>query len=64
VAEAIQWNDASAEQRAFLLDPQTSGGLLIALPHVAAQEFRSQFPPARVVGSVVARGEYPPLVIA
>jgi selenide, water dikinase len=63
VADGIQWNDASDEERAFLLDPQTSGGLMIALPHLAAEEFRLQFPQARVIGSIVSRGDYP-LVIA
>jgi selenide,water dikinase len=63
VAGAIQWTEASPVQRAVLLDPQTSGGLLIALARVAAEEFRLQFPDAQVVGDVVERGEYP-LVVA
>lgn len=63
VADAIQWNDATPAQRACLLDPQTSGGLLIALPAAAAREFQSQFPNAHVIGNVLSRGKHP-LVIA
>ena len=59
VADAIQWNGASVQQRACLLDPQTSGGLMVALSPEAAKKFQSQFPEARVVGGIQPRGDYP-----
>ncbi len=38
-------------------DPQTSGGLLIALPEADAEEFERRFPRARRIGAVRPRGQ-------
>jgi selenide,water dikinase len=40
--------------RALLFDPQTSGGLLIALPEAAARSLQAELPEARRVGRVRA----------
>lgn len=39
----------------LLYDPQTSGGLLIAMPEAEVAKIRSLYPPARRVGRVVER---------
>jgi len=39
----------------LLYDPQTSGGLLIAMPEADVSKMTSAYPPARRVGSVVER---------
>jgi selenide,water dikinase len=41
----------------LLYDPQTSGGLLVALPEPAAAEFLRRFPAAYAVGRVLSAGE-------
>ena len=45
-------NEIPAEIEALLYDPQTSGGLLVALPEADAALFLSEFPDAYVIGSV------------
>jgi len=59
----IDWNDAGADVRALLSDPQTSGGLLVALSESAAAAFRGIFPHAAVVGRVEAWAGGPHLVL-
>ncbi len=49
--------DIAPELLDALYDPQTSGGLLAALPEEDAQRFLADFPRARRVGSVLPRGE-------
>ncbi|WLD58659.1 selenide, water dikinase SelD [Salinispirillum sp. LH 10-3-1] len=39
----------------LLLDPQTSGGLLVALPSEATQQLVQQLPSAQIIGRFVAR---------
>jgi selenide,water dikinase len=63
VDASVEWNGASPAQRAVLLDPQTSGGLLLSMSRAAADEFQKRFSGALVIGSVVGRGTHP-LVIA
>jgi selenide,water dikinase len=43
----------------LLYDPQTSGGLLIALPEADAVALERTFPAAYRIGRVVAKGENP-----
>lgn len=57
VEGAVNWRAATPEQRAILLDPQTSGGLLIALPPDAAAELQSEYSDAMMIGDVIARGD-------
>lgn len=52
----VDWGTASDEMRALLIDPQTSGGLLISLPTAAARDYLSRVPGAVEIGVVVARG--------
>lgn len=64
VAEAIDWGHLTHEQQLVLLDPQTSGGLLLAMSTAAAERLlpilRSRFPHSAVVGQVLAKtGEKP-----
>jgi selenide,water dikinase len=63
VASSISWNDATDRQRAVLLDPQTSGGLLVAVAADRAAEYQVRVPGAVVVGRVLHRGAHP-LVVA
>ncbi|MDB4905759.1 MAG: Selenide, water dikinase SelD [Gemmatimonadetes bacterium] len=52
----VEWGDTSAVDRALLLDPQTSGGLLVALPASALAEYLSRVPGAVEVGDVLPAG--------
>lgn len=54
----IAWGQATAEQRAIVVDPQTSGGLLVAAPPEQVAGYLSRVPGATVVGRVAARGEH------
>jgi selenide,water dikinase len=46
------WSDAGADVRALLTDPQTSGGLLVALEPARVPEFVTRVQGAQVVGGV------------
>lgn len=54
------------ELQDVLIDPQTSGGLLLSLPEKSAREFLSRIevftPHARIVGQVVDKGDKPILI--
>jgi selenide,water dikinase len=63
VADLVDWGNASDADRAILVDPQTSGGLLVALRPERAGEYLSRVQTAAVIGEVVASGA-PRLVIA
>ena len=52
----VRWGPVSDENRAILLDPQTSGGLLVALAAGRVADFCAAVPGATVVGMVGARG--------
>ncbi|MBC7791345.1 MAG: selenide, water dikinase SelD, partial [Anaerolineae bacterium] len=54
----VDWGDASDEDRALLVDPQTSGGLLIALPALLARDYLSRVPGAVAVGEVRSRASH------
>ena len=49
----VAWGDASVEDRALLVDPQTSGGLLVAVPAARAADYVSRVPGAVEIGEVV-----------
>ena len=56
LAPLTTWEDVSDPLRALLVDPQTSGGLLVALPPELAREFLTRVPGAADVGDVLPRG--------
>lgn len=58
------WNDAGAEVRALLTDPQTSGGLLIALDASRVAEYLVRVPAAVVIGRVESWSGGPQLRVA
>jgi selenide,water dikinase len=62
VASSTQWNAATPEERAVLTDPQTSGGLLVALAPGAVAAYLDRVPGARVVGRVEPRAATPLVV--
>lgn len=64
LASSVDWNDCGSDVRALLTDPQTSGGLLVALPAAAAAELCTRVPGAVVIGRVAARDAGPHLVLA
>ena len=63
VADLVDWGAASDADRAILVDPQTSGGLLVALRPERAAEYLSRVQTAAVIGEVVA-SDAPRLVVA
>jgi selenide,water dikinase len=63
VADLVDWGAATDADRALLVDPQTSGGLLVALRPERATEYLSRIETAAVIGEVVASGA-PRLVVA
>ena len=63
VNDLVTWNDAPEVDRALLVDPQTSGGLIVALRPERVAEYLSRVPGATVIGEVVGAGA-PGLVVA
>jgi selenide,water dikinase len=55
LAERVAWGSTGDEDRALLVDPQTSGGLLVAVPRERAADYLSRVPGARAIGEVTAR---------
>jgi selenide,water dikinase len=54
----VDWGDTSTEDRALLIDPQTSGGLLVAMPAARVSEYLSRVHGAVEIGSVELPGPY------
>jgi selenide,water dikinase len=54
----VHWGSATDEMRALLLDPQTSGGLLVALPAAAAGDYIATVTGAVEIGTVASRGTH------
>ena len=61
--ERVAWGRASDVQRAILIDPQTSGGLLACVPANRVGDYLSRVPEAVEVGEVIPR-QHHGLVIA
>jgi len=51
----VDWGKASSSDRALLVDPQTSGGLLLAVPADRVNDYLTRVPGATEIGEVVAR---------
>ena len=56
VRELVEWGSTADIVRAMLVDPQTSGGLLVALRPERLADYLSRVPGAAVIGEVVAAG--------
>lgn len=54
----VEWGSTSAVDRTLLVDPQTSGGLLVALPAAKVAEYLGRVPGAVAIGEVVARRQH------
>jgi selenide, water dikinase len=54
LAAIVDWGAATVVERALLVDPQTSGGLLLSLPAQRVAEYLSAVPGAAEIGEVVA----------
>lgn len=59
LAPLVDWGSADEELRALLVDPQTSGGLLVALAPAAVPGFLAAVPGAVEIGVVCEAGERP-----
>lgn len=53
----VEWGGTGADDRALLLDPQTSGGLVVAVPPPRISDYLGRVPGAVVIGEVVPRRE-------
>jgi len=59
LAPLVDWGSADEEMRALLVDPQTSGGLVVALAPAAVAGFLSAVPGAVEIGAVREPGARP-----
>ncbi len=57
VRDLVDWGNPEPFLRALVLDPQTSGGLLVSLPRAQVGDYLSRVSQAVVVGDVLPRGE-------
>jgi selenide, water dikinase len=55
----VDWSGARAEDRALALDPQTSGGLLVAVPSGRLSDYLSAVPGSVEIGKAEAAGNRP-----
>jgi selenide, water dikinase len=53
--ERAEWGTASETDRALLIDPQTSGGMLVSMPQEKVAGYLSRVPESVEIGEVVAR---------
>jgi selenide,water dikinase len=60
--DAVEWGDASDAERAWLTDPQTSGGLLLAIPPAKLDRFLGRVAGAVPIGDVIQPGNAPVVV--
>lgn len=63
VAAETDWSDTGSEVRSLLTDPQTSGGLLVALSPAQADDFMARVPGSALIGRVEAQGTGARLVV-
>jgi selenide,water dikinase len=57
VQPLVAWGSASEVERALLTDPQTSGGLLVAVPSSRVAEYLERVPRAVEIGEVLPPGQ-------
>jgi selenide,water dikinase len=57
VTPLVRWGTAGETDRALLTDPQTSGGLLVAVPSARLADYLSRVPRAVEIGEVLPQGE-------
>ncbi len=57
VREFTEWGSVEPFHEALVIDPQTSGGLLISLPAAVVEDYLSRVPQAVVIGAVLPRGD-------
>ena len=57
VREFTEWGSVEPFHEALVIDPQTSGGLLVALPAPVVEDYLSRVPQAVVIGAVLPRGD-------
>ena len=57
VAAHTDWGQATEAEQGLVVDPQTSGGLLVALPGAAADDYLARVPGSVEVGRVESRGD-------
>jgi len=58
LTQLVDWGASTDHERALLVDPQTSGGLLVACPPALAADYLSAVPGAVVIGEVTPRAEH------
>ena len=58
LSSRVEWGGTDATLRALLVDPQTSGGLLVAVTEAALEDYLSRIMDAVVIGAVVARESF------
>lgn len=51
----VEWGSTSNVDRTLLVDPQTSGGLLVALPAAKVEDYLARVPGAVAIGEVTSR---------
>ena len=56
VQQFVDWGPATEVERALLTDPQTSGGLVVAIPPSRLVEYLEKVPRAVEIGEVLPRG--------
>jgi len=57
VREFTEWGSVEPFNEALVIDPQTSGGLLVSLPAPVVEDYLSRVPQAVVIGAVLPRGD-------
>ena len=55
--DRVDWSASTDADRALLMDPQTSGGLLVAVPANRVRDYLSRVPQAVEIGEVTAAGD-------
>jgi len=52
----VSWGSTTDVERALLVDPQTSGGLLLSVPAPALADYLARVPGAVAIGAVLPHG--------